>query len=572
MAVPLTILLLALAVCLRLRLSLRFSSLFVLHPSGVYFKGEIDELRIWDHSRSPADIKREMHTHLSGNEPGLVASYSFDEDDSSYNPHIVDDATGRYPLTMGGCAPCEDDFKSYAPSTGERTCLPSAKGKTEQSYNELTHAGRLTFGGTHCYNHRDGTMNSLTDAYPSRVVSGAPVGTVQPLTLPTGSSGTITLYGLDAESDALSFNLKVLESRSSRGHYATLSYSVDNIDVVWNGSSPDAHLSINTTITLPQDVRTLVFQSIGSGGGSNYLRFEYWAFDGLLASNSVEAYINLICKFGDTLNVSTHQCEQLSKQDTPRNQASQQLFENSLGKFDCRACEAGSYREAVLQEGACVCGPSCVACPGGYFSSRKGLVQCEACPQGYYQRENQSSSCFQVRPGFEALIPGMIEPVECAPGKYWDGRVAMQRCEECESGQYQIEPGKTYCHSCKPDEWMVSTASSTQSPCQSCPEVGANCNGRVLAYQGNVWHDPELVPSSSVILFHCINDGCPGEAATKMECKLGYEGPLCAICSDKYANRLGKCVLCDNADATGAALVLLGVLLLTLLLLKGAFR
>jgi hypothetical protein len=541
---------------------------------GSHPQGELDEFRIWDHSRSPADIKREMHTRLSGDEPGLVASYSFDEEDSSYSPHIVDDATGRYPLTMGGCAPCEDDYKSYAPSTRERTCLPSAKDKTEHSYNEVTHAGRLTFGGTHCYNHEDGTLNSLTDAYPSRVVSGAPVGVPVVLTLPTGSSGAITLYGLDDESDALSFKVMVLESRSSRGHYATLSYSetysVDSTVVFWNSSTADAHHSINTT--LPQDVRTLVFQSIGSGGGSNYLRFEYWASDGLLRSNSVEVHINLICSFGDTLNLTTSQCERLSEQATPRNRASQQLFENSLGKFDCHACDAGSYREAVLHEGACVCGPSCVACPGGYFSSQNGRVLCKACPEGYYQRETQSSSCFQVRPGYEALLPGMIEPVECAPGKFWDERVARQRCEDCGSGQYQIEPGKTYCQSCKPDEWMVSTTSSTQSPCTSCPELGANCNGSVLTYQGNVWHSPELVPSNGITLFNCINDGCPGEAATKMECKLGYEGPLCAICSDKYAYKLGKCVLCDNADTTGATLVLLGLLLLTLLLLKVVCR
>jgi hypothetical protein len=44
-----------------------------------YFRGRIDEVRIWDHPRSPAQIQASWNKTLPGNEPGLVAYWRFDE-------------------------------------------------------------------------------------------------------------------------------------------------------------------------------------------------------------------------------------------------------------------------------------------------------------------------------------------------------------------------------------------------------------------------------------------------------------------------------------------------------------
>jgi hypothetical protein len=44
-----------------------------------YFNGLIDELRLWNVVRTPADIMGTMHQRLTGNEPGLVGYYRFDE-------------------------------------------------------------------------------------------------------------------------------------------------------------------------------------------------------------------------------------------------------------------------------------------------------------------------------------------------------------------------------------------------------------------------------------------------------------------------------------------------------------
>ncbi|MDB6065707.1 MAG: hypothetical protein JWR26_1915 [Pedosphaera sp.] len=58
-----------------------------------FFNGQIDEVRIWSVARSAANINSNLFTTLSGNEPGLLAYYRFDEGsgtsttDSSPNGH-----------------------------------------------------------------------------------------------------------------------------------------------------------------------------------------------------------------------------------------------------------------------------------------------------------------------------------------------------------------------------------------------------------------------------------------------------------------------------------------------------
>jgi len=48
-----------------------------LNFKNIYFKGQIDELRIWDIARTQDDIQANMYTPLQGKESGLVALYDF---------------------------------------------------------------------------------------------------------------------------------------------------------------------------------------------------------------------------------------------------------------------------------------------------------------------------------------------------------------------------------------------------------------------------------------------------------------------------------------------------------------
>ncbi|MGW0593826.1 LamG-like jellyroll fold domain-containing protein [Streptosporangium sp. NPDC002607] len=46
---------------------------------GRFFRGEIDEVRVWDRARTAEELKRDLDHRLIGNEPGLVAYYRLDE-------------------------------------------------------------------------------------------------------------------------------------------------------------------------------------------------------------------------------------------------------------------------------------------------------------------------------------------------------------------------------------------------------------------------------------------------------------------------------------------------------------
>jgi len=49
-------------------------------PAGdAYFKGQINNVRLWNAARSQADIQQGMHGRLTGDEPGLVSYWPFDE-------------------------------------------------------------------------------------------------------------------------------------------------------------------------------------------------------------------------------------------------------------------------------------------------------------------------------------------------------------------------------------------------------------------------------------------------------------------------------------------------------------
>ncbi|MEZ4988152.1 MAG: LamG-like jellyroll fold domain-containing protein [Saprospiraceae bacterium] len=66
-------------------------------PLTEYFKGEMDELRIWDHAKTQTEIMAKMDCELQGDECGLVLYYQFNEGNtnvanSSYN-HVPDLST-----------------------------------------------------------------------------------------------------------------------------------------------------------------------------------------------------------------------------------------------------------------------------------------------------------------------------------------------------------------------------------------------------------------------------------------------------------------------------------------------
>lgn len=53
------------------------------NPRGAYFNGYIDELRLWNVARTQEEIMANLGHTLSGNEPGLVGYWKFDDGDGT---------------------------------------------------------------------------------------------------------------------------------------------------------------------------------------------------------------------------------------------------------------------------------------------------------------------------------------------------------------------------------------------------------------------------------------------------------------------------------------------------------
>ena len=62
-----------------------------------------------------------------------------------------------------------------------------------------------------------------------------------------------------------------------------------------------------------------------------------------------------------------------------------------------------------------------------------------------------------------------------------------------------------------------------------------------------------------------ITEACKGDLNSS--CEAGYEGPLCAVCSDGYHKKLKKCKLCPTKGWMIGQLVIIGVLIIILVIL-----
>jgi hypothetical protein len=52
------------------------------NPQDEDFHGQMDEIRVWDHRRTEAQIREHMRIRLTGNEPGLAGLWNFDDDNA----------------------------------------------------------------------------------------------------------------------------------------------------------------------------------------------------------------------------------------------------------------------------------------------------------------------------------------------------------------------------------------------------------------------------------------------------------------------------------------------------------
>lgn len=254
-----------------------------------------------------------------------------------------------------------------------------------------------------------------------------------------------------------------------------------------------------------------------------------------------------------------------------------QCFPCAVGRFldgtECKECPAGSH---TLEEGM----SECEACPRGKFKAAAGLQFCGSCPPNTISNVNRDG-CINC-PAGQMVNPDTLECEPCLPGNFI--RPGGSACEPCPLGQFQPQGGASACEDC--DGFVA----ENRTVCRTCPEsstrIGAGCVCQpgtvdVSSEEGDL--DCQQCPggaectqpglnlttmlpvenywtSGNGIFYSChLSDACTGGALSQDGCKEGYEGPTCAVCSDGYYMRGGRCLECGDPSGT-AILVVLAVL------------
>jgi hypothetical protein len=78
-----------------------------------HWYGEIDEVRIWDHARTEAEILQDMNLELTGLEPGLEAYYDFNE---GAGQTAFDSSPNAYDGTLGSTPGVDANDPEWIPA------------------------------------------------------------------------------------------------------------------------------------------------------------------------------------------------------------------------------------------------------------------------------------------------------------------------------------------------------------------------------------------------------------------------------------------------------------------------
>lgn len=303
--------------------------------SEVYHRGIIDDLRLWNRSRSGDEIRRDMYRQMRGNEADLFAYWTFNDDAGG----VVADETGRgNDLHAGGCVPCEPRFYSMAQNAdwtklGPQDCLPSAQAEQSMYFRAQTR-----FGGTHCF-----VGEERADTRPVLQASGAPIGGyVFDAVGAVGAPVPITLNGTDPDADPLTYWILALPDHGTLQYYANATWT--------------------TVQAVPaQATRTVRLQSAALDGGHPYTTVVYAVDDGWSRSDPIAVNVDLGCPAGYYLD---------------------------QGARRCRTCPPGSYSDATTLA------TSCTACPANTAQGNPGQTSCVPCVAGKsYALQAGAASC-----------------------------------------------------------------------------------------------------------------------------------------------------------------------------------
>lgn len=177
----------------------------------------------------------------------------------------------------------------------------------------------------------------------------------------------------------------------------------------------------------------------------------------------------------------------------------------------------------------------------------------------------------KIESKFTAMFPESLVPTEVA---------TLVRIEDFSihtnlSFHYRAcTPGEViqqerYCYACEEGTYVLgnSNNNSTSQTCSSCRGVSGirSCRRNEIELEQGYWRWD--ANTQAVLTCRYASSSCVGGLGTgDGVCATGYEGPLCAVCSQGYFQVDGGCEICSSSNQITGGVVLLIVLLFMALL------
>ena len=262
-------------------------------------------------------------------------------------------------------------------------------------------------------------------------------------------------------------------------------------------------------------------------------------------------------------------------------------FQNKSTQVSCDGCPSG--RMGKVEQAASI--ESCLLCPAGSFSTSPGMTQCDKCAIGKVQNSIGSAACSTCHSGQFQNRPGQLLCKDCPDGKFTNGsetggviclackagkygklvastsnqlsakfteptaaRNSSRHCQMCPPTYYQPREGAAACQKCEA-KYACPAGSTFQAVCNSnefvvkekqecrtCPRIGPNgeatCTGGVLQLRDGFFSSSahqeghNTTVNADTIFTKCpCTECCKVNSYTgQVECILGTDGPLCAVC------------------------------------------
>ena len=159
--------------------------------------------------------------------------------------------------------------------------------------------------------------------------------------------------------------------------------------------------------------------------------------------------------------------------------------------------------------------------------------------------------------------------LRCFPGGYIDLVVAARSDEvilvanttstfrTCDIGEEIIDGKCTRC-----PVGLYSFGQFPDAICLECPKDAVRCEGSVIEVKPGYWR-PTVMTAS---IYECPYESACVGGSSNDTCASGYEGPLCAVCSDNYyfSSNDNECLKCSESGLNVAGIVVISLLAVVL--------